>query len=38
MNAISNQYIANWHDGFVNHIGTLLAVVAGLMVRPEASE
>ena len=38
MNAISSQYMANWHDGFVNYIGTLLGVVAGLMARPEASE
>lgn len=39
MNSISqHQYIANWHDSFVDYIGSLLGVVAGLMVRPEASE
>ena len=38
MNTISQQYIANWHDSFVSYIGSLLGVVAGLMVRPEATE
>lgn len=32
------QYITNWHDSFVNYIGSLLGVVAGLMARPEATE
>lgn len=31
------QYIANWHDNFVNYIGSLLGVVAGLMARQEAT-
>lgn len=32
------QYIANWHDSFVDYIGSLLGVVAGLMALPEATE
>ena len=32
------QYIANWHDSFVNYIGSLLGVVMGLMAKPEATE
>ena len=39
MNSISQQqYIANWHDSFVDYIGSLLGVVAGLMALPEATE
>lgn len=38
MNTTSHQYIANWHDSFVDYIGSLLGVVAGLMARPEASD
>lgn len=39
MNSISpRQYITNWHDSFVDYIGSLLGVVAGLMARPEATE
>lgn len=38
MNTTSRQYIANWHDSFVDYIGSLLGVVAGLMTMPEASE
>ncbi len=39
MNTIpQQQYIANWHDSFVDYIGSLLGVVAVLMVRPEATE
>lgn len=38
MTFISYQYLANWHDNFVNYIGSLLGVVAGLMACPEASE
>ena len=32
------QYITNWHNNFVDYIGSLLGVVAGLMARPEATE
>ena len=32
------QYITNWHDNFVDYIGSLLGVVAGLLARPEATE
>ena len=32
------QYITNWHDSFVDYIGSLLGVVAGLMARPDATE
>lgn len=31
------QYIANWHDSFVDYIGSLLGVVMGLMTRPDAT-
>lgn len=33
-----HQYITNWHDSFVDYIGSLLGVVARLMARPEATE
>ena len=33
-----HQYLANWHDSFVNYIESLLGVVAGLMARPESTE
>lgn len=33
-----HQYITNWHASFVDYIGKLLGVVAGLMARPEATE
>ena len=32
------QYIANWHDSFVDYIVRLFGVVAELMARPEATE
>jgi len=32
------QYIANWHDSFVNYIRNLLCVVTTLMASPEANE
>lgn len=32
------QYITNWHDSFVDYIGSLLGVVAELMARSEATE
>lgn len=38
MNFTPHQYITNWHDSFVDYIGSLLGVVAGLMARPEAKE
>ena len=33
-----HKYITNWHDCLVNYIESLLGVVDGLMVRPEATE
>ncbi len=33
-----HQYNTNWHDSFMDYIGSLLGVVAGLMARPEATE
>ena len=33
-----HQSITNWHDSFVDYIGSLLGAVAGLMARPEATE
>ena len=39
MTTISQQqYIANWHNVFVNYIESLFGVVTGLMARPEATE
>ena len=39
MNSNSHhQYIANWHDSFVNYVENMLRVVAGLMAMPEATE
>ena len=38
MNAIQNQYVANWHDSFVGYIDSLLGVVSVLMARSEASK
>lgn len=35
---LQHQYLANWHDSFVNFIGSLLGVVAGLMARSEVTE
>ena len=32
-----HQYLTNWHDSFVNYIGRLLGVIAGLVARPEAT-
>ena len=32
------QYIANWHDSFVNYIRNLLCVVTTLMASPDARE
>lgn len=37
-NTSQHQYIANWHDSFVNYIESLLGVVVELMARPRASE
>ena len=31
------HYIAQWHDGFVSYVGSLLGVIAGLETRPEAT-
>ena len=36
MNTLSHQYIASWHDSFVDYIGRLLGVVVRLMASPEA--
>lgn len=33
-----HQYLTSWHASFVNYIGRLLGVIAGLMAMPEASE
>ncbi len=33
-----HQYITNWHDNFVDYIGSLLGVVSGLLARPDATE
>lgn len=32
------QYITNWHNNFVDYIGSLLDVVSGLLARPDATE
>lgn len=33
---LQRQYIANWHDSFVNYIRSLLEAVAMLTAKPEA--
>ena len=33
-----HQYLANWHNSFVNYIKMLLGVVPGLVARQEAME
>lgn len=37
MMTYQQKYIANWHDSFVSYVGSLLGVIAGLEVRPEAT-
>ena len=37
MTTSQQQYLAQWHDGFVGYIGSLLGLIAELMARPEAS-
>lgn len=32
-----SQYIANWHDNFVNYVNQMLAVVAALEMQPQAT-
>ena len=32
---IQQQYITQWHDGFVNYVGSLLGVIARLVTRPK---
>lgn len=34
---VQQQYIAQWHDGFVSYVGSLLGVITGLVTRPEAT-
>ena len=38
MDNISSQYLANWHDSFVNYITSLQGLVAELMARPEVRD
>lgn len=33
--SLKQQYIAQWHDGFVSYIESLLGVIAVLVARPE---
>ena len=37
-NKAQSQYLANWHDNFVNFINSLLSVVALFEVMPQATE
>lgn len=32
------QYVSEWHDNFVNHIGGLIGIVEGMMNHPSASD
>lgn len=38
MNTTQQQYIANWHDSFVDYIRQYEAFIAVLIVLPEATE
>ncbi len=38
MNLQQKQYIANWHDSFVEYIEGLIALVGVLMANPNATE
>ena len=35
---IQQQYLANWHDNFVNYINQLLAAVAALEIQPKVTD
>ncbi|MBQ9293936.1 MAG: hypothetical protein IJ219_03300 [Bacteroidaceae bacterium] len=37
LTTFQQQYIAQWHDGFMSYVGSLLGVIAGLVTRPEAT-
>ncbi len=38
MNSTQQQYIANWHDSFVGYIRQYEALIAALIVMPEATD
>lgn len=38
MNTTQQQYIANWHDSFVSYIRQYEALIAALIVMPEATD
>ena len=33
-----SQYIANWHDNFVNYVNQMLATIAALEMQPQATD
>ena len=35
---IQQQYIANWHDGFVNYINGMLTFVESLLLLPQTTD
>ena len=35
---IQQQYLANWHDNFVNYVNHMLSVVATLEILPQATD
>lgn len=35
---IQQQYLANWHDNFVNYVNHMLSVVATLEIQPQATD
>lgn len=35
---VQSQYIANWHENFVNYVNRMLSVVATLEIQPQATD
>lgn len=35
---IQQQYLANWHDSFINYVNHMLSVVATLEIQPQATD
>lgn len=35
---IQQQYLANWHDNFVNYVNQMLSAIAALEMQPQATD
>ena len=35
---IQQQYLANWHDNFVNYVNQMLSVIVALEMQPQATD